>query len=198
MRPPDARSIRRRWGWAIGTAIVGGWIAPLVYFWRIVWLSDRPAPMVGCLLAMAASLLAIALPARFFRPMGFEAGGRVYERLGIRAFHRLMGDGPLMNRAIRRADPSFRVLRRRNDLPALAARTRLAEQAHWIWFVLGIPPTLAALILGWPKYAALLLVSNVAVNLYPILLQRYLRARIVALEAHRRAGRPASSASGLA
>jgi hypothetical protein len=47
-----------------------------------------------------------------------------------------------------------------------------------LWLLSAIPMIAYAVALGWRRFAAYLVVANVAANLYPIVLQRYNRARI--------------------
>lgn len=118
------------------------------------------------------------LPERYYRIRAFESGGRVYEWLGIRLFKRFVPDGDYVNRLVRRSDPGYRLVRDADSLVRFEARTRLAEKCHVAGLWLALPCAAYALLLGWDGFALWLLLPNVPLHLYPVLLQRYTRARI--------------------
>jgi glycosyl-4,4'-diaponeurosporenoate acyltransferase len=123
------------------------------------WLSDR------------------LIPDRYYDTKFFESSG-VYERLGIRFFKRLVPDGDYVNRIIRHSTPDYRLICSGYSLVRFEARTRLAERCHLAGLWLSLPSAVYALLLGWNKFALWLLLPNLPFHLYPILLQRYTRARI--------------------
>jgi hypothetical protein len=53
-------------------------------------------------------------------------------------------------------------------------------------FVSGVVTTVYVLVIGWHVWAVWTAVTNVIGNLYPVLLQRYTRARLVRLPRLRR------------
>jgi glycosyl-4,4'-diaponeurosporenoate acyltransferase len=118
------------------------------------------------------------------RLRGFEAGGRLYERvLRIRAWkHRLpeAGDlfrGGVSKRALPGADPAA--------LARFATETRRAESTHWGLLVM------APFFFLWnpPALALVMAVYALVANAPCIAVQRYNRARllrVLGLAAHRR------------
>lgn len=114
----------------------------------------------------------------------WERDGRLYVRLGVRTWRRLvpdlggpMGVGPAERRSVH--DPGA--------WEVMAAETRRSEKAHWA-MLLALPVEWmlgpAALVAPMTAYA---LVAHVA----PIALQRYNRARLGALSRRRRDHPPA-------
>ena len=166
------------------------WMAPCAQFWLAVWGPLRPygypegslGPSGAVFLGgIAAAALPVWLPPGYFRPRPFERGGGVYEALGVRIFRWFVPDGDLVNARVRRRDPAFRVVRGRAGARAFLARTEQGERSHLVLLVFGAVSSAYAWRIGWHGWAALLTVGNVAVNLYPVLLQRYTRARILGL-----------------
>ena len=175
--------------------MAGGWLGPLLMFWLYVWGPLRPFDYpTGALLPplpLLAACLAVGIaawwvPASYYRIRSFELDGRLYEGLGIRWFRWLVPDGTAANRWRRRREPDFRFIRNRAYARAFRLRTELSERSHLMWLVFGGLSTALALAIGWTGWALYLGVGNVVVNLYPILLQRYTRARLVRLASRER------------
>lgn len=168
-------------------SIAGGWIGPLLMFWLYVWGPLRPfhypeGDLAPSLAVFVTSLLLCLtpwwLPSSYYRIRSFEQSGRFYEALGVRAFRYLVPDGDLANRWRRRRQPTFRVIPNRRFAAAFVRRTELSEKSHLVLLLIGALSTAFAWQIGWRGWALYLGVGNVLVNLYPVLLQRYTRARL--------------------
>jgi hypothetical protein len=167
--------------------MAGGWLGPLLMFWLYVWgplrpfsypagdLSPHPAAF---LLGFAACIMVWWIPETWFRVHRFERDGRVYERLGVRAFRRIVPDGDIANWWRRRRDPGYRIIRGRQSAAAFVNRTRQSERGHMVLFMMGVLSAVFAWRIGWDDWAVFLMAGNVAVNVYPMMLQRYTRTRL--------------------
>ncbi len=167
-----------------------GWLGPMLMFWLYVWGPFRPfhypdgqllppLPLLVACFALAVSVWWI--PASFYQIRAFERDGRLYEKLGVRFFRWFVPDGDAANRWRRRNDPTFRIIRNREYARAFRQRTMLSEKSHLVMLMLGVMSAVFAWAIGWTGWAIYLTVGNVIVNLYPILLQRYTRARLSAI-----------------
>jgi Glycosyl-4,4'-diaponeurosporenoate acyltransferase len=171
----------------------GGWLGPLLIFWLQVWGPLRPFGAAGppspapapYALALAACVAAWWAPASYFRTRAWEADGAVYQALGVRAFRGLVPDGDVVNRRRRRRNPDFRVIADRGAAAAFVRRTVDSERAHGVLLLAGVVTSAYAWQIGWRGWAVFLGTGNLLVNLYPMLLQRYTRARL-----HRLLARP--------
>jgi len=123
-------------------------------------------------------LIAELLPEQFYRIKSFESSGRIYERLGIRFFKHFVPNGDYINRVIRHYEPGYKIIYDENSIVEFEAGIRLAERCHIVSLLLVLPSVVYALILGWNGFALWLLLPNIPLHLYPVLLQRYTRARI--------------------
>jgi hypothetical protein len=114
----------------------------------------------------------------YFDLWDFERDGRFYERLGIRWFKRFAAQGDYWNRRRRISDPSFRIVKNRDSAIEWEARTRFSEFVHLCSLVVGL--TIIAWIYSREEYAWLVAIVLVVIvgDIYPIMLQRYNRARI--------------------
>jgi hypothetical protein len=151
------------------------WLRFLPPFRPYDFHTPPPRPLV----LVVATLLCVVpflLPVRFFRPRAFERG-RFYRRLGVRAFRYLAPDGDWVGRRVRRLDPTYRAVGGRADVRAHIAGTYANERWHLAFFIGGLFTQVFALASGQVGWALLLTLTNVAFNLYPVLHQRYKRAR---------------------
>jgi hypothetical protein len=167
--------------------MAGGWLAPLIMFWLYVWGPLRPfaypagdlmpslwfAPLIGCI------AIWWLLPAGYFRVRSFERSGRFYELLGVRFFRRFVPDGDLANWWERRVNPKYRIVHGRRSAENFIQRTERSERGHLVLLMLGVVSAAFAWKIGWNGWAVYLSFGNVLVNVYPILLQRYTRGRLV-------------------
>lgn len=178
-------------------SMAGGWLGPLLMFWLYVWGPLRPfhypagdlGPSLPVFVAwFLVCITAWWLPPSYYRVRPFEQSGRLYEALGVRLFRYFVPDGDLSNRWRRRREPNHRIIANRRAAEAFVRRTELSEKSHLVLLSMGILSAAFALQLGWRGWALYLGVGNVLVNLYPVLLQRYTRARLQSVVA----GRPKS------
>jgi len=173
---------------AVGVAVLVG-----ASVWFLVRLLGMRSPafaftMHFLLMAGAASIDYLLAP-RLESPR-FEVSARelrVYRRLGVVTFMRLL-QRIGWQRAM--SDPAIFDGTRRT-LASYEQATRHGENAHAWLFVIALAPTAWALAHGWWDAALWISSMNVAFHLYPIMLQRTQRARLVALLGRRgQAGSP--------
>src|SRR5690606_31469190 len=116
------------------------------------------------------------LPKAYFIPRHFESGG-FYPRLGLRWFRYLAPDGDLINRVLRRIQPSYRVVYDRVSLRQHLDGTYANERWHLAFFIAGTLTVLHAFYTNQYIIGSLIFVTNVIFNLFPVLHQRYKRVR---------------------
>jgi hypothetical protein len=160
----------------------GGWIVPLLKFWSYVFGFMRPAgypagelapPLAAVAVVFLACLTPWWLPASYYAVRRFEQSGRLYEILGVRWFRNFVPDGDLANRWRR-----VRIVTNRHLAAAFVERTKLSEKSHLVLLLIGVATCIYAWQIGWRGWAIYLAVANILVHSYPILLQRYTRARL--------------------
>jgi hypothetical protein len=168
-------------------AMAGGWIAPLLLFWLALWGPFRPygypdgdlmPPAAVVIGLLVVSGLPLALPRGYFRTAAFERSRRIYRWLGVHWFRAVVPDGDVANRLRRMREPGYRVVRSRGFVEAMWARTVAGERSHLVLLLFGAGSAGIAAAVGWHGWAGYLAGANVLVNLYPVLLQRYTRARL--------------------
>ncbi|HEY0734527.1 MAG TPA: hypothetical protein VGD69_06450 [Herpetosiphonaceae bacterium] len=168
----------KRLGWCAAALILCAGIS--LWFLRVFGFRHPAFAMLVnwmCMtwMVVAGQLIDFALPSGYYRIHAFERSGRVYERVGIRRFKRLMLREPLsrLNPALRLShDRTFSALRQ------LDHEMRKAETSHVYILIFMLSLTGYALLRQWLDAASWLLAFNLLLNGYPIILQRYNRARL--------------------
>jgi Glycosyl-4,4'-diaponeurosporenoate acyltransferase len=171
----------------------GIFLSPLLLFWLWIWgplrpfdIAPVPAPsMLAFFGGLAACIFAARVPAWYFTVRPFERDGRVYRWIGVRVFRKFVPDGDVVNRARRRQDRHFRLIRSSADSLAWLLRTEASERSHLVLMFVGLLSAGYAAYVGWTAWAMLLTAGNLVANVYPVLLQRYNRARLVRLRSRR-------------
>ena len=148
-------------GW--GARVLGASSAGFAFL--VVWV-----PMTW--LGTVSRVVRPRLPGWCHELRGFEGDGRVYERLGVPVFKRLLRRGPL---AVFNPDLHLPADRSPERLAHLEARMRDAEAAHLLLFVATLGLVAHAAARGWWASAVLILAFDVLMNGYPVMLQRYNR-----------------------
>jgi hypothetical protein len=173
----------------VTTLLFMAWIGPMLFALYLMWRDPNTTLMLVCLsLMVALTIFAATLPEAWFRPRRWELSGAVYEKLGVRWFKRFMIGGDYVNRRVRHLLPGHRTYPTEMTLQRLSAETRAAEKGHALWGLVALPAVAFAVMTGWRLFAIAFALVNVGANLYPILLQRYTRARIARIAGRRRPG----------
>lgn len=139
-----------------------------VFAFLVVW-----APMTW--LGIVSRVAQPRLPDRCHHLRDFERDGRLYERLGVTGAKRVLRLRPL---AVFNPDLHLPADRSPERLAHLEQRMRDAEASHLILLVITSGVAAHAALRGWWMAAALIVMGNVMMNGYPVMLQRYNRARL--------------------
>lgn len=171
-------------------AMAGGWLGPLLLFWLAVWGPLRPhdyppGDIAPSPLAFALSFIACVAawwaPRSWYRIRAVERSGRLYEALGVRWFRCIVPDGDIANRLRRRRDSGHRMIAGRGSGDEFAQRTIESERGHLVLLLVGVMSAAFAWSIGWYGWALYITAGNLLANVYPIMLQRYTRARLARL-----------------
>ena len=185
-------------------AAFGLWSIPAKAFWLIVlgilpWFSPVPALdsllpwFVGALLAGPPAFL---LPRAFHEPKRWEYRGTFYRRVGVELFRSIVANGDLVNRFVRARHRSYSVYG--PEIAKLVPKSIFNERRHIAYLCWGMVTAGCAWSIGWAIWAVWLAGSNIGANLYPIMLQRYSRARVMRLAMAAQRRRPVAIDFGAA
>ena len=166
--------------------LFGMWLGAVMVFWLQAWGPLRsyaedqfPLPVFPWFLASVAAGLSVRLfPEAYFTIKSPAHTRRLQEALGIRWLRTVITDGDLVTRRVRQSYPGYIVADAFTSWHKRANISRDIERAHLGFLLFGAGASVCALAGGWGITALLICLGNVAVNLLPIFLQRYTRARV--------------------
>ena len=169
------------------------WLGATVMFWLQAFgplrsfnrASPDEAPFYWLIGSLLTSYAISFLPLSWYRVHRFEANGRIYEALGVKAIRALVSNGDLINRLVRHRFPGYRVHAFAGRIDKVAKDGRSNELSHLIAFGGGIVVAVYAWRIGWTDWAAWLTLGNLLVNFYPVLVQRHTRARLEKITSRR-------------
>lgn len=138
-------------------------------------------PPVWFYVFLALSLVPLFLPNALFDQMQVGKTTSVYKRLGVEVVNRLAQNGGLINKRIRKKFPAYRtVTANRASIHKRIRETYVYEKFHFLLFVFFFLSMVYALGKGHWGWAAVLGVTNLVYNVYPNLLQQYIRLKLKA------------------
>jgi hypothetical protein len=108
----------------------------------------------------------------------FERDGRLYERLGIRWFKRLVPQRAYWNQRRGSSDSSFKKITNVAAAIEWEARTRSNEFVHLCSLIVGLAIVVWLYFRGEYAWLGAVVFAVIIWDIYPIMLQRYNRARI--------------------
>jgi hypothetical protein len=165
----------------------GFWSVPAKAFWLIVlgvlpWFHDVPAfdsALAWFLCSFLAGPWVLLLPRAFHVPREWESKGEFYRRVGVERFRSIVANGDLVNRFVRARHRNYHVYG--PELEKLVPKSIWNEKRHIAYLCWGFVTAYYAASIGWSAWAVWLAGSNIGANLYPTMLQRYSRARVLRL-----------------
>lgn len=133
-----------------------------------------------CYIFLALSSCAIFLKHSFLNKIQAGETTRFYRRLGVHHINKVAQNGAFINSLVKKKFPGHKVVTvNRSSVAALIRQTYVFEKFHWILFLFFGFTTIDAVIKGYWIWTAILVVTNLAYNIYPNLLQQYIRLKLV-------------------
>jgi hypothetical protein len=161
--------------WVMSAAATGGvlWTAwhpdshPVVFTASVTWF-------LGLFAGMLTRGSFLRMDPRRFGLSRWERGGRIYDRVGIGGFGWLLHHTPLGW-----LDPFLQVRSGRGDMDRLLRELSFAEGSHLVQGVVSLSLAVAFLAGGHAVVALTFVVLSVPLHIYPIMLQRRSRGRVL-------------------
>ena len=130
-------------------------------------------------LFIALSIIPGFLPNSFYDRLQIGRTTRIYRKLGVGFVNKLAQNGTIINRMIKKKFPGYKmIIRERSSINKLLQQTYMFEKFHFIMFVLFGLLTSHALIHNHLWWAIIITITNVLYNIYPNLLQQYVRLKL--------------------
>lgn len=102
-----------------------------------------------------------------------------YQKLRVDLVQQLSQNGVVINRLIRKRFPGYKAVRKDpRSINRLLKQTYAFEKFHYMLFLFFSMAGIYALMEGYIGWAVIILLTNLLYNIYPILLQQYIRLKL--------------------
>lgn len=148
-------------------------------FVPVIVFCNRFVSLDWWLVFLTPSLLSLLLPRQVFNKMQLSNSTAVYKKFSVGIVSRLSQNGTIVHRLVKKRFPKYKaVTHHRSSLNRLLQQTYLYEKFHFatgLFFALLIVFASFKNLFWW---MAVLLLINIAYNVYPILFQQYVRLKL--------------------
>jgi hypothetical protein len=128
---------------------------------------------------LAASLIPLFFKKSFVDKLQIGKTVRFYERFGVHLVNHFTQNGVMINKLVKRKFPGHKIVsNRKSSISALINQTYLFERFHLIFFLFFSFTIVYAFSKGQLKWACIILLANIVYNIYPNLLQQYIRLKL--------------------
>ena len=125
------------------------------------------------------SFLPLLFPNAWFDKMQLGKTTQFYKLLGVPFLNRFAQNGAIVNKLIKKKFPGYKVVHyNKRMIHKRHQQTYFYEKFHFVLFVFFCFMLFVALHNGQWGWALFIVVSNVLYNIYPILLQQYIRMKL--------------------
>jgi hypothetical protein len=108
-----------------------------------------------------------------------------YRKMGVKHINSLAQNGTLVNQLLRKKFPTFKTIsRNRASIKKQYNQTYFFEKFHFSLFLFFISVTVYAAINGEFDWVIILTICNLLYNVYPNLLQQYIRLKLKSATEH--------------
>ncbi len=128
---------------------------------------------------LGVSLISVFLPNTFFDGIQLSRSPQFYKRVGIKYINIFAQNGVLLNSFLKKRYPNYRVVSMsRTSIRKQYYQTYFFEKFHFALFLFFTILTIQAGIGGHFYWMLTLIISNLLYNIYPNLLQQYIRVKL--------------------
>lgn len=130
-------------------------------------------------LFIGISFLPVFLSNSFLNKIQLANKTTTYQKLRVGIVLQLSQNGVVINRLIRKRFPGYKAVRKDpKSVNKLIKQTYAFEKFHYMLFLFFSMTSIYALVAGYIGWAAIILLTNLLYNVYPILLQQYIRLKL--------------------
>jgi hypothetical protein len=125
------------------------------------------------------SIITIFLPRAVLNKLQLGTTAAVYHKLGVHYINQVTQNGTFINKLIRKRFPHYKVVDNTRQAVQLHYRkTYMYERFHYLLLCFFTCIIIYALVQQQYSWACLLLLTNILYNVYPVLLQQYVRVKL--------------------
>ena len=132
-----------------------------------------------CYAFLAVSLFTLFLPISFFHRIRLGKNASVYDKAGVLFINKFIQNGQIINGLLRKRYPQYRIVSSsKRSVNSIFQQTYMYKKFHFMLFTFFSLVFIYALAKDYIGWALLLLLTNILFNVYPCLLQQYIRVRL--------------------
>ena len=136
-------------------------------------------PQKTIYILLGLTLIPIFFPNSFFDNIQLSNNSHFYRRIGVKFINTFAQSGYLLNKFLKKKYPNFKVVARtRSSIKKLYYQTYFFEKFHFSLFLFFAFMTIHAGSHGYWYWVLILTISNLLYNVYPNLLQQYIRVKL--------------------
>ncbi|MFT3704295.1 MAG: hypothetical protein QM802_18145 [Agriterribacter sp.] len=128
---------------------------------------------------LAVSLIPAFVKNAFLNKLQIGKTAAIYKKLGVHIINKVAQNGVIVNKLVKRKFPDHKVVtNKKQSIAGLIGQTYVFEKFHLILFVFFSFTTIYAFIKGSIAWGFTILLTNILYNIYPNLLQQYIRLKL--------------------
>jgi hypothetical protein len=137
-----------------------------------------------CIL-LAVSLVPLFFSNSFFDRIQLSRNPYWYQKIGVKHINRLAQNGTIVNQLLKKRFPGFKAISRtKTSMRKQYNQTYFFEKFHFSLFLFFISLTIYAAVEHYFNWVIILIICNLLYNVYPNLLQEYIRLRLKSVIRH--------------
>ena len=155
----------------------------ILCLWPIFVFSYNYVPMNCLSFFLVTACASFLVSRRVIDMLQWSASTADYRRIGVGFINHFVQDGTIMKRLVKKKFPGYSPDRKSPaSLQKMISRTYLFEKFHWAMFVFFTLTAMYAFLRELVLWGVLLLMLNFLFNVYPNLLQQYVRIKLRRLQ----------------
>lgn len=128
---------------------------------------------------LGISLIPFFFPNSFFDRIQLSRKARWYKKIGVHTINMVAQQGVIVNKILKKKYPGFKVVHKSSvSINKQYQQTYFFEKFHFSLFLFFMMVTVYAAIQGLFYWVLILTICNVLYNIYPNLLQQYIRVKL--------------------
>ena len=128
---------------------------------------------------LGMSVIPICFPNSVFDAMQLSKNPAFYKRMGVKYINKFAQHGTLLNQYLRKKYPHFKTISTaKSSIAKQYYQTYFFEKFHFSLFIFFTAVTIYAAVKNYLIWALVLSICNLLYNIYPNLLQQYIRLKL--------------------
>jgi len=128
---------------------------------------------------LAISFIPVFFPNSFFDKIQLSRNARWYTKIGVKHINTFAQSGSLINKIVRKKYANFKAISKaKASIKKQYLQTYVFEKFHFSLFLFFTSMIIYAATQGHIYWMAILIISNLLYNIYPNLLQQYIRIKL--------------------